>query len=367
MDWAPYADAGLLDVADEALDDRKALLAWLAGEGYGIDDMIAAHQRGRLFGLAGDRLAVPGGRTLSLAEVAVAVGQDEAAVRRLWRALGFTPGAPDELVAAPMDAEALQVMFLVSSIVGEAEMLELARAVGAGLASIGDTINAFGRGLSFSGALETSTGELETGQYWASIAPLVPLAAGLLDAGFRHHFEIARQHFERLASFDLLLRKRARLSVAFIDMSGFTSAAEELDDDAFESLVRSFESDVVETVQDLGGRVVKFVGDAAMIVAPNAVAIATIARELVARRSEVPNLELHIGLAHGEVLTRLGDYFGRPVNLASRLSAVADARTILTTAECGEELTQAGWQVEAMPAAEIRGIAQPVATCRVAL
>lgn len=367
MDWAPYAEAGLLDVSDDALADRQALIEWLASEGFTLDDMIAAHARGRLFGLAGDRLAIPGARSVSLADVAAELGEDEAAVRRVWRALGFAGSASDDLVASPIDADALRVLFLVAAVAGEDETLELARAIGAGLATIGDAVNAFGRSLSVSGSLATSQGEVDTGQYWASIAPMIPLAAGLLDVGFRHHFELARDHFERLQSFDLLLNRRARLAVAFIDMSGFTSAGEELDDAAFEALVRSFENDVVDTVQDLGGRVVKFVGDAAMIVGPSPVTLATIARELVARRSAVPNLELHTGLAHGEVLTRLGDYFGRPVNLAARLAAAADARSILTTSESGQLLAEAGWQVEAVPPMPVRGIGAPVAVCRVVL
>src|SRR4051794_15292248 len=88
-DWSPYIAAELLDPEDDAADDRKALIEFLLDQGCSLDEMIAANHRGRLFALAGDRIVHPGGRGLTLSELAAAIDADEALVRRLWRAVGL--------------------------------------------------------------------------------------------------------------------------------------------------------------------------------------------------------------------------------------------------------------------------------------
>lgn len=366
-DWSIYISAGLLDPDDVAADDRKALIDFLAEQGCTIEEMIAANHRGRLFGLAGDRLVRPGARTLTLREVAEATGADEALARRLWRALGLEGWDSELPLASPDDAAACGMILAAVAFVGEDAAMELARSVGAGLAQIAEALQAVGRTVSSSGSVATSGSELETARFWAANAPFVAAMGGVLDAFSRHHWDLARTHFERSGSYDVMLQGRARVAVGFIDMSGFTTAATELGDADFEQLVRSFVADVSETVQDLGGRVVKFAGDAAMVVAPDAVMLATIARHLVVERSRGGGLALHAGLAYGEVLTRLGDYFGRPVNLAARLAALAETGSVLATAEVGAALVDAGWAVEQLAPQPIRGIAEPVTVYRVGL
>lgn len=159
-------------------------------------------------------------------------------------------------------------------------------------------------------------------------------------------------------------RRRARLAVGFVDMSGFTTASEDLDEVALTRLVTSFSARVGDTVKELGGRVVKFVGDAAMIVAPDAPTLATIVGKLVTSPTIVDEgLTLHAGLARGELLNIDGDYLGSPVNMAARLAALADPGAILASAAIGEALSDAGWEVEWLKARPIRGIADPVVTC----
>ncbi len=54
--------------------------------------------------------------------------------------------------------------------------------------------------------------------------------------------------------------------------------------------------------------------------------------ELVARADDVPNLpRLRAGVAHGVALERAGDWYGAPVNTASRVTGVARPGSVLCT------------------------------------
>ncbi len=364
IDWGPYVEAGLLPGEDADGGQRRALLEYLIEQGCTLDEMVAADRRGRLFGLAGDRILRPGARELTFDELAERVGGDADTLRRLWRAFGLADWDGDAGVASVDEAEAFGVVVTAVAVLGEDLALELARSIGASLARIGDAQNAIGRSLSAEGSLATSGSELDTARYWGGLAPVVVALGRLLDVLSRHHFELARQHFERSGSFDLMLRRMARGAVGFVDMSGFTAATERLGEAEFARLMSSFSMNVDETVRDLGGRVVKFVGDAAMVVAPDPATLATIAHELVERWAAVGDgLTLHAGLSYGELLCQDGDFFGSTVNVASRLGSLAGPGTILATAAVGEALTGPEWDVEWLEPQAVRGIAEPVRAC----
>ena len=88
-----------------------------------------------------------------------------------------------------------------------------------------------------------------------------------------------------------------------------------------------------ETVlPDHGVRIVKGIGDAVMFTAPDAVTLAGAGVELIraCAASRAPELPaVRAGAAHGPVLPRYADYFGRTVNIASRLTGVAPPHHLL--------------------------------------
>ena len=365
-DWTPYEDAGLIPSTEPEATGRRALLELLIEQGCGIDEMIEAHRRGRLFALVGDRIVRPGARALTFAEVAERAGSTDPTVRRIWRAMGLPGWDSDDGIASEADAEAIAVLAELVPIFDEERVLAHARAVGASLSRIAEATNAIGRTLTADGSLTTSGSEVETARYWEALAPYIPALGRVLDVFSRHHFELARDHFERTGSYDLMLRSLTRAAVGFVDMSGFTAATERLGEIEFARLMTAFATQVEQTVQELGGRVVKFVGDAAMIVAPDADVLATITSELVAGWVESSDgLTLHAGLAYGELLCQDGDYFGSPVNIAARLAALAGPGAILATSTFGDGLDPDRWAIERLDPQPVRGIADPVATCLV--
>ena len=78
-------------------------------------------------------------------------------------------------------------------------------------------------------------------------------------------------------------------------------------------------------------RLVKLIGDAAMLVSTDTGAMVEAALRMVeaAEREGDDFPRLRAGIAHGSLHVQGGDYYGRPVNLASRLTAVARPGSVL--------------------------------------
>jgi adenylate cyclase len=76
-------------------------------------------------------------------------------------------------------------------------------------------------------------------------------------------------------------------------------------------------------------------GDAAMLVSPDNDALldSSIALIEAAEREGEGFPNLRAGVARGPALPRAGDWYGRPVNLASRITEVAHPGSVLCSAE----------------------------------
>jgi class 3 adenylate cyclase len=172
----------------------------------------------------------------------------------------------------------------------------------------------------------------------------------------RHHLEAARRHFELVAP----TPDAVRCGVGFADLSGFTAMSSAMPMTALSKLLATFEDVTTETVHDLGGRVVKFLGDAVMYVAPSVPALATIATALVTHpKAAEACLQVRAGIAYGDVLAQDGDYFGPPVNLASRLVAIAAPGEVLAAPSVVPLLDLGHIATEREPQV-LRGLADPV-------
>jgi adenylate cyclase len=119
------------------------------------------------------------------------------------------------------------------------------------------------------------------------------------------------------------------LAVGFVDLVGFTGTSRSMQTDELGRLLGRFEALAYDVITEAGGTVVKLIGDEAMLVFPTADQAAQGTIELVdaCAAGELPSARA--GLSLGQVLARGGDYFGRTVNLASRLVDVAPPDTVL--------------------------------------
>lgn len=147
------------------------------------------------------------------------------------------------------------------------------------------------------------------------------------------------------------------LAVGFVDVVGWTSLSSRIDPEALEGVLDAFEQRVIEVTAPRGEvSVVKFLGDAAMFIAPD---VASLAEVLVELTTPVPQLEdvpLRGGFAAGPCLVREGDVFGNPVNLAARLTDLARPWRLLAGPELADELSGAGYAVHRLRPVRIRGV-----------
>jgi class 3 adenylate cyclase len=135
--------------------------------------------------------------------------------------------------------------------------------------------------------------------------------------------------------------KITSLTFLFTDLKGSTELYERVGDLVAFDLVREHFRVLNEIVAAEAGAVVKTIGDAVMATFPTpdrAVAAALRMREAMHALNDDrsrENLLLQIGIHEGPclavVLNDRQDYFGTTVNIAARVQALADSRTILAT------------------------------------
>jgi adenylate cyclase len=117
--------------------------------------------------------------------------------------------------------------------------------------------------------------------------------------------------------------------VGFVDLVGFTRTSSSMQTDELGRLLGRFEALSSDVITEAGGRVVKLIGDEAMLAFPTADQAAQGTIELIDACAAGDLPSARAGLSFGQVLARGGDYFGRAVNLASRLVDVAPPDTVL--------------------------------------
>jgi adenylate cyclase len=269
------------------------------------------------------------------------IGEDEdtaRAARRLWRALGF-PDAGDAAAFTRADGDAMaKLTDLVES--GHLEFetaIRLTRAVGHTMARLADwqvsTLSEVIEQLEHAGA---GTGSrLTTGL--EVIRAVEPTFEDLLMYAWRRHLAAAVSRVEALGAKDSDLHTLT-VTVGFADLVSFTELANGINEDSLAELVEEFESSCSDLVAARGGRVIKTLGDSVLFIAEGPVDGIDIASDIVEHIGGSEDLpDVHVGLATGPVLMRLGDAFGPPVNLASRLTGVARRNRVI----CDEETAAA--------------------------
>ncbi|MFC5186647.1 adenylate/guanylate cyclase domain-containing protein [Actinomadura harenae] len=296
------------------------------------------------------------------AQVEELAGMPPEKARRIWQTLGFPAPSDDEVAFTEGDVRALvEIDRLVEDgLVDEAGMLQLVRAVGQTMGRLASWVvdvwlpNAAAR------LPEDAEMSPETVQSILGLTDqLRPRFEGLLLQGWRRQLAAAGLRVtaasgDASGSGDLGV---ARLAVGFADIVSFTSLSRRMEGPALAEFVERFEAVTSETVADLGGRIVKTLGDEAFFVAPDPRAVAEIGLILADRHTADPDFPLvRVGLAYGEVVLRLGDVFGTPVNLAARLTAAAHRGTLLIDAPLAAELASAGYDITPLRPRHLQGL-----------
>jgi adenylate cyclase len=327
-----FAAEGLLDGLEaEARNARLALLQHLYDEGFTLEELRQAVQEERLVLLPVERV-IAEELKYTATEVARLAGIDRNLFLAQRRAAGLPTPAPRERAFSEADVAAARRLKVAIELGFPPEkLLQGARVFGRAAAQAATA----SRILSAEAFVHPGDTEHDVAIRIAEAArTLHPNTVELLERLYNLHLREQLRNDVVTAELGTGRLEGAReVSVGFVDIVGFTTLGEELAvEDLGEVADRfvAFVSDVVEPPVTL----VKTIGDAAMLVTPEPEPLLDTVLTLVEKAESASDLaELKAGVAMGEALNRFGDWYGSPVNLASRVTATAHPSSVLATAE----------------------------------
>jgi adenylate cyclase len=299
-------------------------------------------------------------------EVAAETGASIEQAQRLWRALGF-PDRGSERAFTQADADAVSTLLgLVEDGSIDFDMaVDLTRAVGQTMARLADWEVATLVHRVQELAADDANGSRANAALRLVEALNEPFE-GLLVYVYRRHLAAAAARVEALGADEADLHTTL-VTVGFADIVQFTALTNRLDHDRIGDLVEIFESRCADVVAGQRGRVIKSLGDAVLFVNEDPIRAYDTAEGIIAvigRDQRMP--DVRVGLSTGSVVTRLGDVFGPPVNLAARLTGVARRNRIIVDGATAERLPEDQFEARPLPARPVRGfgVVEPVAVRR---
>jgi adenylate cyclase len=306
-------------LAELGVDER----AFKAAADEGIDGLR------RLFARY---ITFPGERRYSPRDLYERTGVDEDTARALWRAMGFPIVPEDEVAFTDADAEALVIATKLFEAAGmdNTIVLQQARSMGQAAARIAASHQDV-----IAGIFPEDDPARAAEQALRMAEQSLPTLDRLLVYMYRRHLAAATEQRLMVTPSE---EGGVAMSVGFADLSGFTAMSQELDVRELAALIDRFNGTTSDVVAQVGGRVIKTIGDEVMFATPDAASAAEIALRLI---GEAPNdglPALKIGLASGQVIPSEGDLFGSPVNLASRLVSTAKPGSALVDEATRTEL-----------------------------
>jgi adenylate cyclase len=314
---------GLLDgLQGKAREARLALLEELAESGIPLDELKRAVEENRLVLLPVERVFGAGEERYTATEIAEGAGIDQSFLVRLLQALGAPIPADDERAYTKRDLEAAKrARLFVDAGLPEEGVLETSRIIGISMANLADA----NRDMVGEVFTEPGIDEHELAMRYAAAAKTMPPLLGdtLLHAYRIHLREAIRQAVITQAELAQgQLDGSDEITIAFADLVGFTRLGESMEIEQIGQMTgRLFE--LASEAARPPVRLVKMIGDAAMFASREPVPVieAVIGLVDLAGTDEMPSLKA--GVATGPALGRGGDWYGRPVNLAARITSFA--------------------------------------------
>jgi adenylate cyclase len=351
---------GLLEgLEGEQRAERLALLEQLAGEGVPLAELRRTTAAGTIIFAPADRMIV-GPDRYTAAEIAKLSGIELGFLEAARRAMGLPVPEPEEALYTDAELESARMIHVGRDAgISDDELLELLRVLGRGLAQAAESL----RVLPLKLVLEPGMSERDLAlNYAQAVARLYPLLNPMLSNVLALHLRHATQG----EVINALERSGGRLpgsrevAVCFADLVGFTRLGEEVPPDELGRLAVRLETLASEALEP-PVRLVKTIGDAAMLASPEPEPLLDVALNLIdaadAEGEDFP--QLRAGAALGAALPRAGDWFGRPVNLASRITSIARPGSLLAEREVRESARDA-YRWSYAGERRLRGIREPV-------
>ena len=269
---------------------------------------------------------------LSRTDVLARTGAGRERAEALWLSLGFpSPTDDDEVLFTDHDVEALRTLtqLVDGGIIDPRTEFALTRSMGRSFARLAEweitevTMS----------ALEAA-GELDDDAVRDLVEGTLPAVEQLQNYIWRRHLASA---IGRLLATSA--DTAVPMAVGFADIVGFTRRSRDLSADELSEMVETFEATATAIISDHGGRVIKTIGDEILFACDEQLAAARVALQLAdGHLADDAFPQVRVGAAYGAVLRRLGDVFGEPVNIASRLTSLARPGRVLVDRRLAEAL-----------------------------
>ena len=300
-----------------------------------------------------DEELIGGPRLLTRRDLANRLGVSLVSARKLWRALGFPNVGEHERVFTDQDVDAMSgVIDLVRrDVLNEETAISVARSIG----QMTDRMVVW--------QIEALVEDKISSQRFSDpearreVVKLIPQVMETMEEvltySYRRQLNAALQRLTVRVQAGLDASEAGRdgteddaplplaRAVGFADMVSYTSLSRQMSERTLAQMVQRFESKCAEIISVGGGRLVKTVGDEVLFNAETPEAGAEISLALAKSMSEDPVLpSARVSLVWGRVLSRLGDIYGPTVNLAARLTSIADPGTVLVDQLTANTLSQ---------------------------
>jgi adenylate cyclase len=352
----PVVDELLEGLEGSARAERAELIEWLLEEGITPDEirsspvpMMAVSRR-----LMGDD-----GDYVSTREISEAAGLDLELLQRVQRAIGLVRvDDPDAAVHLRADgAAAAHAKEFLDLGIDSDQVVQVVRVLAEGLSHAAEVM----RFTALSTILQPGASEREIGQaskaLVTSIVPLLgPMIEDMLFMQLRHMMETELINASERAAGAPLPGAR-HITAAFADLVGFTRLGEEVPPEELGQLANRL-AELARDVAVPPVRFIKTIGDAVMFVCTDPAPLLDAVLKLVDITdgdNDFPRLRA--GIASGPAVSRAGDWFGSPVNMASRVTAVARPGTVLAAESVRDELgDEAGFSWSFAGARRLKGI-----------
>src|SRR5215210_6787436 len=261
-----YEAEGLLDGASDR-DARLELLRSLEDEGFSVEELREAAAQDRLALLPVERVLAGEGKLYTREELLEDTGLDGEFLDEAGRALGVPIREPVEraMTGAELGASRMGKRLPHAGLAPEA-FLELTAVMSRAMQNVAASFAwVFGEAMLRPGDTERDLGL----RYAETLRNLGPLAAPTLQQMF--NLRMREQMREAVISQAELQAGRLAgaqpITVGFVDIVGFTKLGEDVGPEDLGAVVRRFERAVGDATEP-PVRLVKTIGDAAMLVAP---------------------------------------------------------------------------------------------------
>ncbi len=309
------------------------VVAKMRERGHSLQQIRKATEEGRLALGFLDELIGSEPQRYALRDAARRTGLDEELITRLIAGLGGDPQGADSV-----SEDELQLLRYVAAVLDTGfplvALLQLVRVYGQAIARIADAEVCLFHLYVHEPLMRSGATGVETAEQRESMSrQVLPLAGPILDQIHQRYLQFFVEqdvvgHMESDLDGTAVDLGRMRVAIAFADLTGYTRMTEEQGELSAVDAVERFMQAVEVTLPD-DARIIKTIGDEAMIIGSDAAALTDWAVGFQAMQTErpLPRIAVHNGVA----LFRDGDYYERDINIASRVSARSAGGEVLVT------------------------------------